>query len=84
MMICPKLGSGHLNVESEHETNRALPDVGGPTLHITVTDEMAFKAVHRGFRGGNRRVLRQREVHDEFTPGRWREELLLDELHSIK
>ena len=78
MMICPKFGLAICT--SRVSTKRIAPS---PT-NIIVTDEMAFEAVHRGFRGGNRRVLRQREVHDEFTPGRWREELLLDELHSIK
>ena len=72
----------HLDVESEHETNRALSDVGGPTIDILVAGELAFKAVHRGFGRGNRGVLRQREIHDEFTPRRWRKELLRDKLHS--
>ena len=72
----------HLHVESEDETNRALPDVRRPTVDVMISDEMSLKAIHLGSRRGNRGVLRQGEVNDKFAPGRRRKELLLNELHS--
>ena len=53
-------------------------------IDVGIACELGLEAVHLRLRVGNRGVLRQREVDEEFVAVRGRKELLLDELHAVE
>ena len=78
------IGVRRLRVEGEDEPHGALADIGRPVIDVGIACELGLEAVHLRLRVGDRGVLRQGEVDEEFVAVRGRKELLLDEPHAVE
>ena len=77
----PDIRACRQNFVRQDETRRAAPHVGRPEQHVLIALQRLFKPVHLGPRFGDRGILRQGEIDQQFGPVRGREKLVLDELH---
>ena len=71
MIDLPEGRGRRLDVEGQHETRRALADIGRPAVDIGIADELfLFELLHLRLGLGNRAVLRQGPVDDQLRAGR--------------
>ena len=76
-------GVRRLQIERQHESRSACSDIGRPMVDAGIPLQLfAFEAGDLRIGLGNRGVLRQVPVDDQFGAVRGRKELLLHELHA--